>query len=230
MSTIHWLLSGDNWQGWDGIPVRLVQHIKITLFAIGLAVVVALPVGLYFGHRRRGGFFAVNVSNIGRAIPTLAILIIFAATEQIGIGDRAAIYALAIFAIPPILTNTYVGMLGVDPDAVEAARGMGMRGHQVLLKVELPLALPLIAAGLRTASVQVVATATLAALVAGGGLGRFIVDGFAQQDHPEIYGGAVLVALLSIVTELVLGLVERRVTPGKRRPREKVLETIGVGA
>jgi osmoprotectant transport system permease protein len=231
MNTIQWLLAGEHWQGPDGIPTRMLQHVKITLLAVGLASAVALPAGLILGHRRRGGFVAVNASNVGRAIPTLAILIIFAATDSIGIGDRAAIYALAIFALPPILTNAYVGMLGVDRDAVEAARGMGMRERQVLVRVEVPLAMPLIAAGLRTATVQVVATATLAAIVAGGGLGRYIVDGFGQQDHPQVYAGAVLVAALAITTEVVLGAFERRVTPGKRRRREhNVLTTIGVGS
>jgi osmoprotectant transport system permease protein len=231
MNTIQWLLAGEHWQGPDGIPTRFFQHVKITLLAVGLASALALPVGLWLGHKRRGGFVAVNASNVGRAIPTLAILIIFAASDAIGIGDRAAIYALAIFALPPILTNTYVGMMGVDPDAVEAARGMGMRERQVVFKVEVPLAMPLIAAGLRTATVQVVATATLAAIVAGGGLGRYIVDGFATQDRPEVYAGAVLVASLALLTEAVLGALERRVTPGKRRPRtQHVLATVGVGS
>jgi osmoprotectant transport system permease protein len=231
MNTIQWLLTGEHWQGPDGIPTRFLQHVKITVLAVGLACVFALPAGLWLGHKRRGGFFAVNVSNIGRAIPTLAILIIFAATDAIGIGDRAAIYALAIFALPPILTNTYVGMLGVDRDVIEASRGMGMRERQVLFRVEVPLAMPLIAAGLRTATVQVVATATLAALVAGGGLGRFIVDGFGLQDRPQVYAGAVLVAALAILTEVVLGAFERQVTPGKRRRSEgNVLTTIGVGS
>jgi len=158
------------------------------------------------------------VSNVSRAIPTLALLTIFAATP-IGFGNRATIIALAVFAIPPLLTNTYVGVREVDRDVVEAARGMGLSGRSVLLRVELPLAVPLIAAGFRTATVQVVATATLAALVGGGGLGRIITDGFGQQDQPQILAGGILVALLALVTEGVLALVQRSVTPGRERTR-----------
>jgi osmoprotectant transport system permease protein len=215
-ATIDWLLDGAHWTGSAGIPHRLLEHAEITLAAVALACLFALPLGLVLGHFRRGGLLAINLSNAGRAIPTFAVLVIFASTDTIGIGNKAAIYALAIFAAPPILTNAYVGMVGVDPDAVEAARGMGMRERQVLLRVEMPLALPLIAAGLRTATVQVVATATLAALVAGGGLGRFVVDGFQTQDNPQVYAGALIVAVLCVLTELVLGALQRRLTPGGR--------------
>lgn len=226
--TVDWLLDGSHWTGPAGVPHRLFEHVEITLAAVALACLIALPIGLVLGHLRRGGLVAINVSNIGRAVPTFAVLVIFASTSTIGIGNKAAVYALAIFAIPPILTNTYVGMEGVDADAVEAARGMGMSERQVLSRVELPLALPLIAAGLRTATVQVVATATLAALVAGGGLGRFVVDGFSTQDRPQIYAGALIVALLCVLTEFALGMVQRRLTPGDRtiqpvRPEDSVV-------
>src|SRR4051812_12633477 len=228
MSGIQWILDGAHWTGVDGIPHRTYEHLVITAIAVGLACLIALPVGLLLGHLRRGGVLVLNISNVGRAIPTLAILIIFASTDAIGIGTTAAILALAVFAVPPILTNTYVGMLGVDPEAVEAARGMGMRERQVLWRVEAPLALPLVAAGLRTATVQVVATATLAALVAGGGLGRYIVDGFGLQDRPQIYGGTILVALLCIITEIVMALLQRRVTPGRTRrvPTPELLASV----
>ena len=168
----------------------------ISGFALLLACAVALPLGIWLGHRGRGGFLAVNVGNAGRAIPTFGVLIIFASWEPVGVGDLAAVLALALFAIPPILTNTYVGLREVDPDVKDAARGMGMTGGQQLRRVELPLARPLVFAGLGTSTVQTVATATLAALVAGGGLGRFIVDGFALQDYPMLYGGTMLVAVL----------------------------------
>jgi osmoprotectant transport system permease protein len=225
--TISWLLDGAHWTGGDGVPHLLREHAQITLLAVVLACLVALPLGLLLGHWRRGGVLAINISNVGRAVPTFAVLVIFATTSTIGVGNEAAIYALAIFAIPPILTNTYVGMTGVDPDALEAARGMGMNERQVLFRVEMPLALPLIAAGFRTATVQVVATATLAALVAGGGLGRLIVEGFGRQDRPQIYAGALIVAVLCIVTEAGLGLVQRRLTPGGRRtPRVPVEESV----
>jgi osmoprotectant transport system permease protein len=227
IDTFRWLLDGAHWSGGEGIPHRFVEHAEITLLAVGLACLIALPLGLLLGHWRRGGLLAINISNAGRAIPTFAVLVIFATTDTIGVGNKAAIYALAIFAAPPILTNTYVGMTGVDRDALEAARGMGMRERQVLLRVEMPLALPLIAAGLRTATVQVVATATLAALVAGGGLGRLVVDGFGRQDRPQIYAGALIVAVLCILTEAGLGLLQRRLTPGGRKtPRVPIDEVV----
>jgi osmoprotectant transport system permease protein len=165
------------------------------------------------GHLGRGGFLAVNVGNVGRAIPTFGLLIIFASWTPIGVGDRAAILALALFAIPPILTNTYIGMRGVDADVKDAARGMGMTGQQLVRKVEVPLAVPLIFAGIRTAAVQVVATATLAALVAGGGLGRYIVDGRGTQDNAQLYSGVVLVVFLCLVLEGVLALIQRWLNP-----------------
>ena len=180
-------------EGKTGVPYLTYEHLYISGFAVLLAAVVALPLALALGHTGRGGGFTVVVSNVSRAIPTLALLTIFAATA-IGFGNRATIIALAVFAIPPLLTNAYVGVREVDRDVVEAARGMGMSGRSVLLRVELPLAVPLIAAGFRTASVQVVATATLAALVGGGGLGRIITDGFGQQDRPQILAGGILVA------------------------------------
>ena len=173
-----------------------------------------MPLALGLGHTGRGGGFTVALTNVSRAIPTLALLTIFAATA-IGFGNRATIVALAVFAIPPLLTNTYVGIREVDPDVVEAARGMGLSGAAVLLRVELPLAVPLIAAGVRTAAVQVVATAGLAALVGGGGLGVIINDGFGQQDRPQILAGGLLVAGLALVVEALLALVQHRVTPGR---------------
>ena len=224
---ITWLNDPLNWQGKTGVPYLTYEHLYISGAAVLIAAVVALPLALVLGHLGRGGGFTVVVSNVSRAIPTLALLTIFAATS-IGFGNRATIIALAIFAIPPLLTNAYVGVREVDRDVVEAAEGMGMSGRAVLLKVELPLAVPLIAAGFRTAAVQVVATATLAALVGGGGLGRIITDGFGQQDQPQILAGGILVALLALLTEGTLALVQRSVTPGReRRPvlRRRSLQT-----
>jgi osmoprotectant transport system permease protein len=186
---------------------------------MALACLVALPLGVWLGHRGRGGFVAINVGNAGRAVPTFGVLIIFASWEPVGIGDLAAVLALAIFAIPPILTNTYVGLREVDPDIKDAAKGMGMTGGQQLRRVELPLARPLLFAGLGTSTVQTVATATLAALVAGGGLGRYVVDGFARQDYPMLYGGTVLVAILCIGLELALRAAQRRLDPTGRGSR-----------
>ena len=177
---------------------------------------------MILGHLGRGGFLAVNVGNVGRAIPTFGLLIIFASWSTIGVGDKAAILALAIFAIPPLLTNAYVGMRGVDPDVKDAARGMGMTGSQLIRKVELPLAVPLIFGGIRTATVQVVATATLAAVVAGGGLGRYIIDGRGTQDDAQLYGGVVLVVTLCLVVEYVLSRVQRRIDPVRERAARDV--------
>lgn len=156
------------------------------------------------------------LSNVSRAVPTLALLTLFA-VSPIGFGNRATTIALAVFAIPPILTNTFVGFRGVDADVREAARGMGMTRRQVIGRVELPLALPLVMTGVRTAAVQVVATAGLAALVGGGGLGRIVNLGFGQQDYGRIIAGAILIAALALLTELLLVLVTRLVTPGPRR-------------
>lgn len=210
-----------NYAGTDGIAHRTVEHLAISGAAVGIGCLVALPVGLWLGHTGRGGGLTVLTSNVSRAVPTLALLTIFASINAIGFGNRATVVALAIFAVPPLLTNTYVGMRDVDPEVKEAARGMGFSGWGLLGRVEVPLALPLIAAGFRTAAVQVVATATLAALVGGGGLGTLINDGFGNQNNGETLAGGILVALLALVTELVLGLVQRLVTPKVDRTRRR---------
>ncbi len=220
---VQWFTTGAHWTGPDGVPNRLVEHLQISGIAVLVACVLAIPVGLWLGHVGRGGFLAINTSGIGRAVPTFAVLVIFAATP-IGFGNRATIVAMILFAVPPILTNTYVGVRDVDPDVREAARAMGMTGAQVLRGVELPLALPLLLAGVRTAAVQVVATATLAAYVAGGGLGRFIADGFGLGDNIEVLAGAVLVALLALVVDLALSGLSRLVVPGPSRARSVVPE------
>lgn len=214
--TFQWFLDGQHWTGRAGVPFRLFEHVQLTVGAVLIACAIALPIALFLGHIGRGGALAVNISNVGRAVPTFAILVLFAASP-IGFGNRATLIALVLFAIPPILTNAYVGVRGVDREVREAAVGMGMTGLELLRRVEVPLALPLISAGVRTAAVQVVATATLAALVGGGGLGRFIVDGLSRQDRPMLLAGAILVAALALLTELGLGAVQRAVTPGRRR-------------
>ncbi len=212
----RWLLSPENWQGTGGIPHRTFEHLSVSLLVIALACAIALPVGLYIGHTRRGEFLAVSIANVGRALPSFGILaLVFPFTLRYlpGIAFWPTFIALLLLSIPPLLTNTYVGIQTVEPDIVEAARGTGMSGGQVLLALELPLAAPLIVAGLRTAAVQVVATATLGAVVGGGGLGRFIIDGFATRDNARLLGGAILVALLAIMAELALGALERAATP-----------------
>jgi osmoprotectant transport system permease protein len=215
--TVRWFADGSHWSGSSGIPARVLEHIQLSFLAVAVAAVVALPVGLFIGHTRRGEFLAVSVGNLGRALPSFGILaLVFPLTLRYApgsIGFAPTLIALFLLAIPPILTNTYVGVQNVDPDVTEAARGMGLSGRQVLLQLEVPLAAGLIVAGLRTAVVQVVATATLGAVFAWGGLGRFIVDGFAQGDDGMIVAGALLVAALAILTEVAFSLLERAVTP-----------------
>ena len=210
----RWLGEASHWRGPGGVPNRLLEHASLSGRALAVAMVLALPVGLVLGHTGRGGAFAVNVSNVGRAIPSFALLVL--TVQVFGIGDAPPLVALVALGVPPIVTNTYVGMRGVDPDVRQAAVGMGMTGRQVLARVETPLALPLVMAGIRTAAVHIVATATLAALVASGGLGRYIVDGFAQHDDAQLMAGGSLVAVFAVLTEVTLGWLEARATPGRR--------------
>lgn len=214
---VAWFDDPASWTGPNGIPARTLEHVLLSGLCVVTAIAVAVPVGLTIGHTGRGALLAVTIANIGRGLPSYALLLML--FPFFGIGFSTAFPALLLLTIPPILTNTYVGVRDVDRDVVEAGRGMGMTELALLRQVELPLALPVIIAGVRTAAVQVVATATLAALVGGGGLGRFIVDGFALQDDGQLVGGAILVAALAILTEWSLGLVERRVVPpGVRGP------------
>ena len=223
-SVIDWFGDPVNWSGSQGIPQRLLEHLLYSWVAVLLAAPVGVALGLYIGHARRFEFITVTTANLGRALPSFAILALafpIALRYDLGFSIWPTVVALFFLAIPPILTNTYVGVKEVDEDTVESARGMGLTGSQILLRVEMPLAAPLMVNGLRTATVQVVATATLAALIAGGGLGRFIIDGFARQRDEMILGGALLVAGLAILTELFFALVQRMVTPpsdGGSRP------------
>jgi osmoprotectant transport system permease protein len=206
--TWSWLTTLANWQGEDGVWNRLLEHLALTAAGVGLACLLVLPLALFLGHVGRGGTLAINITNVGRAIPVYAILVIFV-LGPLGATTKAIVLALALFAIPPIMTNTYVGVREVDRGVVDAARGAGMTGFQILRRVELPLATPLIMNGVRLATVQVVATATIAALVAGGGLGRIITQGFADQNVPELVGGAIVVAVLALVLEGVFSLLQR---------------------
>ncbi|HVH64659.1 MAG TPA: ABC transporter permease [Candidatus Acidoferrum sp.] len=212
---VHWFADGSHWQGDGGIPHRLLEHVAMSGASLLVAALIALPIGILLGHFGRGGNLAINISNVGRAIPSFALLVI--AVELVGIGAVPAFVALVALGVPPMVTNSYIGMREVDPDVREAARGMGMRGSMVLGRIELPIALPFIMAGIRTSAVNIVATATLAALVAWGGLGRFIVDGLGQQDYPMLYGGAILVGLLSLIVEFSLAGLQRLVTPAGLR-------------
>jgi len=209
---ITWLNDPLNWTGPHGIGALTVEHLGMSVGAVLLGAGFALPLGLWLGHRRRGGQVTVLLSNVSRAMPTLALLTLFA-SSAIGFGNRAVVIAAAIFAVPPILTNTFTGMLEVDADVLDAARGMGLGPWRMLWRVEVPLALPVIAAGVRTAAVQVVATVPLAALVAGGGLGVIINTGLATQRYGQVLAGGVLVAVLSMSVEGILAGTQRLVTP-----------------
>jgi osmoprotectant transport system permease protein len=211
---IAWLTAPEHWVGSNGIPTRIAEHLLLSGTTAIVAVLIALPIGIWCGHTGRGGFLAINIANLGRALPSLALLALMlpvALSLKLGLGFWPTFFALVPLGIPPVLTNSYVAIREVDRDIVEAARGMGLREGQVLQQVELPIAAPLIIAGVRNASVAIVATATLGALVAGGGLGRYIVDGLALQEYPRLFVGALLVALLSIAVELIFGALERLV-------------------
>lgn len=229
-----WFADPVNWSGSDGVPARIVEHLILSAVPLILAVAVALPIGAWIGHTGRFPNLVINIANVGRAIPSLAILAIAAMLLQrflveLGLRDASSeiitMIALFFLAIPPILTNAYVGINEVDDQIVEAGRGMGMRDRDILRRVEIPVGLPVILVGVRTAAVQVVATATLGAVIGTGGLGRYIIDGIAQRGFDEVFAGALIVAALSIATELTFSFIERRATsPGLRgrdtAPRE----------
>jgi osmoprotectant transport system permease protein len=213
---VAWFADAANWSGPNGIPNRLVEHLRLSGASMLVATLIALPIGLFIGHTGRGGGVAVGIANLGRAVPSYALLLVF--LPFFGLGDATAFPALVLLAIPPILVNAYTGLREVDRDLVEAGRGMGMTELQLLFRVELPSAAPVIVAGLRIAAVAVVATAPRAALVAGGGLGRYIADGFGLRREDRLVAGAILVALLALVVERAFTFVERRVLlPGDRR-------------
>jgi osmoprotectant transport system permease protein len=209
---LAWFIDADNWQGSAGIPNRSLEHIRLSALATAVAAALAVPSGVLLGHSGRGGLIAVSVVNIGRAIPSFAIIALalpFSIRTGLGIGFWPTFLALVLLALPPIFTNSYTAVRGVAAEVVEAARGMGMREREVLLDIELRLGAPLILTGIRVAAVQVVATATLGALVGWGGLGRYIIDGFSVQDNVRVFAGALLVAALAILTDVVFGVMER---------------------
>lgn len=218
-SIVEWLLSPESWTGSSGIATRLWEHLLYSAIVVVLACLVAIPLGLYIGHAGRANW-AVTAANSARAVPTLGLL--FAMTLVVGplIQSELAfvipsIAVLVLLAIPPVLSGAYAGVASVDPAARDAARGVGMRPLQVLAKVEVPCALPLLLSGIRAATLQVIATATIAAYVGLGGLGRFLIDGLASGDYVRTAGGALLVAALALTVDGVLALVERyAVSPG----------------
>ncbi|MEW2290823.1 ABC transporter permease [Streptomyces sp. NPDC047841] len=202
-----WLASGSQWTGPDGIAHRLTEHLQYSLLATLIAAAIGLPIGLLIGHTGKGAFLAINLASFGRALPTVGLVVLVFLAG--GLSMLPVYVALVALAVPAIVTNTYAGMNAVDPDVRDAARGQGMRGHQVLFQVELPLALPLIMTGLRLALIQVVATATIAAYVSFGGLGRYVFDGLAQRDLVQVLGGAVLVAVVAVGLDVVLAALQR---------------------
>jgi osmoprotectant transport system permease protein len=220
----NYLTTGANWSGDGGMLELLIQQLLLTVTALGLAMAIGLPIALWLGHHGRGGFLAINVSNIGRAVPTFALLALFVTLDFPGDGDfgpygragLATLMALTLFGLPPVITNAFVAIREVPADVKESARGMGMTGPQRFFRVELPLAMPLVVSGLRLALVQIWATATIAALVAGPGLGRVITDGFFRTNYGKGIAGAIVVALVALVLEVCAASVQRAVTPARQ--------------
>ncbi|MDP8959799.1 MAG: ABC transporter permease [Actinomycetota bacterium] len=220
-SVLAWFVDPANWQGRSGIPNRTLEHLQLSGLALACAAAVAIPGGVMLGHVRKGGVLAVAVVNVGRALPSFAVIALalpFSLRLGLGLGFWPTFLALFLLAIPPMFTNAYTAVREVGADVVESARGMGMREHQVLVGIEVALAWPVMLAATRVAAVQVIATAPLGALVGWGGLGRYIIDGFAQQDYVEVMAGAVLVAVVALGVDASFGLVERVAMPsGVRR-------------
>jgi osmoprotectant transport system permease protein len=223
-AALAWLADPSSWSGPAGIPARLLEHVALSSTALAIAMLIAVPAGIAIGHTGRGQALGANVANVGRALPSLAVIgivlpITAAIDPQAGFKVYPTLVAMVVLAIPPILVNTQTGLLDVDREIVEAARAVGMRPAEVVARVELPLALAAIVAGLRSAAVQVVATATLGAIFGGGGLGRYLIEGIAQRDDGMVFGGVVLVAGLALVVEGAFIAGSRRLRPaGLRDP------------
>jgi len=226
--TLAWLTDPAHWSGPNGIPIRLGEHIAISAASLLIAIAIALPLGLYIGHTGRGTRFAINSANMWRALPSLAVIAIVlpftaAFDPQAGFKIWPTVIAMVVLAAPPILVNAYAGVSGVDRDLVEAGRGQGMSAWQVLRRIELPLAAAVIVTGLRSGAVQIIATATLGAVFGFGGLGRYIVDGYAQGDDGQVFAGVVLVSALVVSTDVLFALLQRMVTPRTMRPDASVI-------
>jgi osmoprotectant transport system permease protein len=203
--------------GWSFVSQRIIEHLEISGKAVLISILIGVPIGIFLGHIHRFSFLAINVSNLGRALPSLAVLAIFLPIT--GVGQTTAIIALVILAAPPILTNAYVAVDGVDTDTVDAAKGIGLRPLQILLRVELPLALPLIFAGIRTAAVFVIATATLTGYFGGGGLGD-IISNSASYHLYGVIGAAYVLIVLAILSQIIFVVIEEAITPVALRRRK----------
>lgn len=208
---IAWLLDPANWAGAGSIPQRLGEHIAYTAITLVIAMVIAIPLGLYIGHTGRGRAIVVPFTGSLRALPTLGLVILLAL--WLGIGLVPPLIALVILAVPPLLAGVYSGVESVDRSTVDAARATGFTEWGVLTRVEVPLALPLIVGGIRSAALQVIATWTVAAYLPLGGLGRFIYDGLPVRDYSEMLGGSLLVILLALVVDGLFALTQRLATP-----------------
>jgi osmoprotectant transport system permease protein len=222
-----------NWDGPRGIPWRIVEHVLLSGLAIFIGAAIALPVGLYIGHTGRGAGLAINLANIGRAVPSYAILVmvlpvalalapVIGYPPALGLNFLPIIIAMILLSIPPMLVNTSAGLRAVDRDLIEAGRGMGLRESEILRRIEIPIASPIIIGGIRTATLQVIATLTIGAILSGGGLGRFIFDGLNQglAGRSSIYAGAILVTLLALSVDLVLAIIQRLLVPRGLREAE----------
>jgi osmoprotectant transport system permease protein len=236
---VSWLTTAANWTGPDGIWTRLGEHLVLSAVSVAIAAVLALPIGAWIGHTGRGAGWIAGVANALRALPSLGLLILLAlwALDHLPVSialQAASIAVLVLLAVPPLLTATYSGVAAVDPGTRGAAEGLGMTGPQVLLRVEAPIALPLVFSGLRSAYLQVVATATIAAEVSLGGLGRYVLDGLAQQDYIKMAAGAILVAALAIAGDRVIALIGYLVTSpgisGRRSRRRRPPGAAATGA
>jgi osmoprotectant transport system permease protein len=214
---LQWFNDPVNWRSSAGVPHRVVEHLWLWGWSMAIATAIAVPSGLVLGRSKRSGVFAINVANIGRAIPTFAVIVL--GVIWFGLGNTPVVVALVLLAVPPIFTFTFTGVRQVDAATVEAARGMGMTEARILRSVQLPLSLPLLLNGIRLSSAAVLATVPLAAVVGSGGLGRYVIDGFAVQDYAEVGAGVTLVIVLVVVNELLFAGVARAASGGTRRPR-----------
>jgi len=221
---LGFLFDAASWEGEQGIPNRIIEHLFISFLAVGTASLFALPLGLYIGHTGKLQLLGINIASIGRAIPSYAVMVmllpvmlglapVLGYDPRLGLRFFPIFLAMVLLAIPPILVAAYAGLQEVDRDLTESSRGMGLTERQILTGVELPLALPVLVGGYRVALLQVIATATIGAFLAAGGLGRYIIDGIARRDDGMLYGGVLLVAILAIGTDVLLSWLQRRLTP-----------------
>jgi osmoprotectant transport system permease protein len=229
---VDFFASAESWTGTDGLLNRSLDHLGLSLFAALVAVVLALPPAVWLGHRRRGAFFAVALVNVGRAVPSFGIVALALPVSLrlgLGLGFWPTFVALVALAMPPVFTNSYTGIREIDPATVEAANGMGMTDWQVLWNTELPLATPVIWTAIRVSTVQVIATATLGAVIGWGGLGRYVIDGFAQGNDVWILAGGIMVAAMAILADMAFTVAERWILPHGLAGRDRSqVETVAV--